>query len=420
MADMSASGAKSSMSADVARSLLTRLTPSAFAAFTEAVFQGQEERFIPLMEAGNNVFFQPISSSYGGSLHTVFVRHWTCGALSAPSLNAITRDPSLRSTLRRIGHIYADAFGAWGMVSPWIVPAKRLRSIAFLTNITGSARDDYESEIIPRYAAAARKCGLRPREVLVGSYDSYIDKVLDKTTNALTTLLTRHSDGVRIASDREICTVQRYEVEAPLTGAIFRPGPVPYEPLYILPSRPGDDLLREFEHLLNSSASEAKLEAFLAANFRHVFGHQFDRIETQLWLKYPELDISGRERRTDLFMRNSITSDWELLELKRADVRLTTSYRDLPNLSRDVLGGINQLRNYARLLEQQSVKDTLRRQGIEYFKPELTLIVGRSPNVSVEQWRWLTSSRGDDVEVKTYGQLLDQLRIRQAERRAAW
>lgn len=407
------------LSPEVTRNLLTRLTPSAFAAFTEAMFQSDEEPLSPLGDAGNGVFIQPLRSSYGSSLHTVFVRHWTCGVLSTPSLNAITRDPVLRSTLRRIRSIYANQLGAFGMVSPHIVPAKKLQSLAFLTNITGNARDDYETQIVPRYAAATRKCGLRPTQILVGSYDSYIDKSLDKTSSTLLDLLARHSDGVRIACDNEIYSVQRYEVESSLTGAILRPEAVAYEPVYILPPQPGDDLLKEFEHLLNSNAEESRLEAFLSANFRNVFGRKYDRIETQLWLKYPELDVAGKARRTDLFMRNSITNDWELLELKRPHTRLTTAYRSVPNLSREVIGGIEQLRNYARILAQQSVKDRFRQRGIEYFKPDLTLVIGRSPNITVEAWRWLVSAT-HDVKIKTYGNLLDELRVRHAERGAVW
>ncbi|UXH76212.1 DUF4263 domain-containing protein [Roseateles amylovorans] len=407
------------MSAEIARRLLSRLTPSAFAAFTEAMFQSDEEPLAAFRNAGNGVFVRPLRSSYGGSLHEVFVRHWTCGVQSTPSLNSITRDPFLRSTLRRIRSIYGNQLGAWGMVSPYIVPAKQLQSLAFLTNITGNAKDDYETEIVPRYAAAARKCGLRPPLVLVGSYDSYVDKVLGKTSSTLLDLLSRHSDGVRIACENETFSVQRYEVEGSLTGAIQRSEAVAYEPVYILSPQPGDDLLREFEHLLNSNAEESRLEAFLSANFRQVFGQKYDRIETQLWLKYPELDIAGRTRRTDLFMRNSITNDWELLELKRPDTRLATAYRSVPNLSRDVMGGVEQLRNYARILAQQSVRDSLRRRGIEYFQPDLTLVVGRSPTISVAQWRWLVSSI-HDVQVTTYGSLLDELRVRGAERGANW
>ena len=203
-----------------------------------------------------------------------------------------------------------------------------------------------------------------------------------------------------------------------MDGSILRPDPVAYEPVYILPPDPDDDLLREFERLLNECVDEARLEIFLSTNFRRIFGQKYDRIETQLWLKFPELDISGRNRRMDLFMRNSITSDWELVELKRSDVRVASLYREVPTLSREVIGAIQQLRNYARLLEQQDIRAHLRNKGIEYFEPDLTLMVGRTANISVDQWRWLTSNRRSDVQVKTYGQLLDELRLREMERRA--
>lgn len=406
------------MTPTIAKLILSRLTPAAFASFIEILFDEHGSQTTALNDVGEGAFFQPILDSYGGSLHSVFLRHLTCGALFPQSAKSITRDPALICALRRLRDIYAGQLGAWGRVSPQLITARKLQSIAFLTDINAVSKRDYEETIIPRYTDVARKCGLRSPRVFVGSYESYVDMAFDRTSSALETLLTRHSDGVRIALDRERFVVQRYEIERPLAGAILRPDPVAYEPVYILPPDPDDDLLREFERLLNECVDEARLEIFLSTNFRRIFGQKYDRIETQLWLKFPELDISGRNRRMDLFMRNSITSDWELVELKRSDVRVASLYREVPTLSREVIGAIQQLRNYARLLEQQDIRAHLRNKGIEYFEPDLTLMVGRTANISVDQWRWLTSNRRSDVQVKTYGQLLDELRLREMERRA--
>jgi len=36
-------------------------------------------------------------------------------------------------------------------------------------------------------------------------------------------------------------------------------------------------------------------------------------------------------------------------------------------------------------------------RGIEYYEPELSLVIGREPNIPVKQWRWLMSQGQSDV-----------------------
>ena len=64
------------------------------------------------------------------------------------------------------------------------------------------------------------------------------------------------------------------------------------EPIIQCPYRRNTELIAEFEELLNGNPSEEKLESFLKANFRQIFGFKYDRIESQVWLRFPELDIS--------------------------------------------------------------------------------------------------------------------------------
>lgn len=408
------------MTSLLAKAVLSRLTPEAFAAFLFELFnEDQNEPFNLLPQAGKNVYVQPILDSYGGSLDRVFVLHYLPFALFSPPTVSLTHDPRLISTLRRVRNIYKRRLGQWGMVSPCTIPATKLQVLSFLTNINGLSRTDYENFVIPQYSTLARKLRLRKPRIFVGSYDSFVDLSLSGTVRALTNLLTQHSDGVRIVLNAEQFAVQRFSAESVLTAGVPGTRPQPYEPIYLSPTSPLDNLLLEFEYLLNSAPHEKELERFLVTHFRALFGAKYDRIETQIWLRFPHLDITEHNRRTDLFMRNAVTNDWELIELKRVDAPLISTYRDVPMLSHEVLGAVQQLRNYARVLSQHEVREKLARRGIEYYEPELCVVVGREPNIPLGQWRWLMSQYSKDVRITTYGHLLDELQIRSADRVSA-
>lgn len=401
------------------RKLLSRLTPMAFDRFIAELFSRKYyKEFIPLKDAGENVFYSEILDSYGGSLHSVFIRHNSLSVLFSSPETAITRDLKLSSTLRRIRSLYEGRLGAWGMISPHIVAARQLQSIAFLTDIIDVPKEHYEESIIPRYVAAARKAGIRYSKIFVGSTDSYLNNSPEETMRALFRTLANHVDGVRIAIEEEQFVVQRFGTESVLCAGVLEQTQSPYEPVFILPSVPEDELLKEFEFLLNRHSSEAQLERFLVENFQIIFGKKYDRIETQIWLPFPEMDISHKKRRPDIFMRNAITSDWHLIELKRADLALVSSSQGVPTLSHKIYGAVQQLRNYSRILSQPRTRDELARRGIEYFEPDVSLVVGRSPNVSTGEWRWMTSQFRGEVCITTYDELLAELRVRAEERHA--
>ena len=110
------------------------------------------------------------------------------------------------------------------------------------------------------------------------------------------------------------------------------------------------NVLDEFNTLLNGDSSEQELEEFLVTHYRFIFGEDYDCIMTQLWIKFPELDIGNSNRRLDIFMRNSVTSDWNLFELKRPSVKLTKTIRDVPMFTSEVQNAIAQVKNYKNLL----------------------------------------------------------------------
>ena len=166
---------------------------------------------------------------------------------------------------------------------------------------------------------------------------------------------------------------------------------------------------------LRPGVSEARIERFLKAYYQDVFGFEYDRIETQLWLRFPDLDVARKDRRLDVFLRNSIFKDWDLFELKRI-VRITGSHRDIPILTSEVSRSIQQTLYYEKLLSNDSVKKNLAKEGIQYAMPSLNLVIGRTPQIEHAHWRWLTKAAGAGVRILTYDNLLDSMRIRLKER----
>lgn len=166
------------------------------------------------------------------------------------------------------------------------------------------------------------------------------------------------------------------------------------------------NVLDKFNELLNKDTSEHELEEFLTEHYQFIFGEGYDRIETQLWIRFPELDIGNSNRRLDIFMRNSVTFDWELFELKRASVPLTKTIRDVPMLTNEVNNAIAQLRNYKYLLSQDRVRKQFEKDGIEYYQPEINLVIGRRPGISTEQWRRIISDV-PSLRILNYDELYD-------------
>lgn len=172
-----------------------------------------------------------------------------------------------------------------------------------------------------------------------------------------------------------------------------------------------NEIINEFNHLINANVKERVLEEFLQENYQLIFGERYDRISTQLWLKFPELDIGGKDRRMDIFMRNSVSEDWELYELKRADVQLTKTRKDIPMFMSTVSDAMAQVRNYKRILMQDNVRKKFEQDGIEYYEPEINIVIGKNPNLLPKQWRRLVTSE-NDLKIITYNDLLCEAKER--------
>jgi hypothetical protein len=122
--------------------------------------------------------------------------------------------------------------------------------------------------------------------------------------------------------------------------------------------------------------------------------------------------MNNKERRLDIFLRNSVIRDWELFELKKP-IKLVNNYRDIPVLANQVHSSIQQLRNYENILGQEKVKNHFKKEGIEYYYPELRLVIGRSPDIPIEQWRWLQATNNSSrLKIITYDDILKEMEAR--------
>ena len=110
-------------------------------------------------------------------------------------------------------------------------------------------------------------------------------------------------------------------------------------------------------------------------------------------------------------MRNSLSQDWELFELKRPNVELIKSISGVPSFTSTVHNAIAQLKNYKNILEQDVVKRKFESEGIYYYSPEINLVIGKKSNITNNTWRkLLTQDR--ELKIITYDQLVEDAKVR--------
>lgn len=245
---------------------------------------------------------------------------------------------------------------------------------------------------------------------MVGNADSI---AANPTTDSfLANFLRNYGDGLSVALRKDGPRLYPFIAQSYLASGSMAQKSGPLEPMFVSSLRRQHLVIQEFQKLLVSMASERKIEEFLVAHYREVFGFRYDRITTQLWLRLPSADVSGKNRRIDLFLRNGVSGDWELFELKRSTVHLTGTYRDIPTLAKTVHDSVLQIENYLRLLAQDQVRQRFQLEGIEYFEPIPHLVIGRRPSIDLKEWRWLMSKNRSGINIVTYDDLLNEMKAR--------
>lgn len=245
-----------------------------------------------------------------------------------------------------------------------------------------------------------------------GNINTFIKASADTVQSTLQNFLTENDDGICISLTDSSAHVSHYTTENEFTGLIKPMSPI--QPVYkkVMTT---SKILNEFNKLIFSNVKERELEEFLRLHYQEIFGGKYDRISTQLWLKFPELDIGKKDRRLDIFMRNTLNNDWELFELKRSNIELTKTVSDVPMFVSSVNDAIAQARNYKHILEQDKVKRALADEGIEYYEPEINLVIGKKPSIQTSQWRQLLAGNQNNIRIITYDLLYKEAKQRLAD-----
>lgn len=292
----------------------------------------------------------------------------------------------------------------------WTDGQYNMPRISFVTNFEGIEENFFLKNIFPKFEYIIEHLNITA-ETAVGSCDTFLDLNPDNTFKAFRNFIEKNQKQISISFSKGNFECDYFLQDKYLSSGLLKNSKNPYETVYIENNIDKSEIIKEFEFLINSDTSETNLEKFLKDNYKTIFGEHYDRVETQLWLRFPELDISNKNRRLDIFLRNSVERDWELYELKNTK-KLTRTYRDIPTFTSEIHNAIQQVRTYEKLLAQEKVKNKFAREGIEYYYPEIRLVVGNRPDISDEQWRLLKSTNEHNLKIITFDELLASMKAR--------
>ena len=326
--------------------------------------------------------------------------------------NRISIDtPNLSNTVKKIYDDYGDK--GWvaynGMRSGY-----NLVYIIFANNFQGFQEKYYRDYLLPQYKNLVDKHWTkRGMNYAVASMDIFLNPDYYSSTVKLLKdyYLDKYSLCIEVLDGKYVVSECVFDNIIPGVGqATLQPYPT------VIRKKSDNIVLLEFENLLNRNPSEARLESFLSEHFQTIFGEKYDRIETQISLNFPDLDVVGKKRRIDLFLHDVQKDDWELVELKKLIPLGKMNSRSTPAFREEIITAIMQLKTYQRIFEQSIVKRKLYEDGIKYYQPSYTLIAGCGKPFSFthEQWRWLVDNteKSHNLKFLTYEDLLTEMKLR--------
>jgi hypothetical protein len=280
-------------------------------------------------------------------------------------------------------------------------------TIAFVSNIAGLEEEDYQNYVLPKLNRLLKRSKIAGT-TKIGTCDSFIDLSYTNTLNTFENIFNSNK-GITISMLDDSPSIQEYSSEKYLTSGLLSKSSFPLSPVYIHTTT--SDILNEFQKLLNDISRERELELFIGKYYKNIFGERYDRIELQTCLNFPEFDIADKNRRLDIFLRNAIENDWELLELKHIIKPIKLS-QGIPMFTSKIYAAIEQLKNYGKILNQDNVRRKLALSGIEYFKPELKLVLTKKPDISLEHWRSLKSNNETFLKIVTMDDIFKEATMR--------
>ena len=320
------------------------------------------------------------------------------------SIDAIT-EKYVETILRKYHRIEDNRYCSW------FFPCDgnyQMPIISFVTNYRGIEIEKYDNCIIPIFEKIVDRIGL-DAQVAVGSIDTFFELEERAAMETLSKFIQQHSTGLVLSFGDKIA-INNFLSTTAIPNEINGCFNIS-EPLVVLKSKL--DILLEFEELLNKNCYESTLEAFMKKYYQIIFGPQYDRIESQIWLQCKDFDIGGKDRRIDLFLRNSSNCDWELFELKKANKKVISNKKSIPNFRKEIFDNILQVKEYRKIFNQDSIRNRFSEKGIEYFNPQFNLVISRGEDISIRQWKNLVAQNNDkDFRIRVYEEIIAEAKSR--------
>jgi len=171
-----------------------------------------------------------------------------------------------------------------------------------------------------------------------------------------------------------------------------------------------EDIVKRFQELINNpDTNEQQLEKYLEINFQTFFGVEYNECICQAKIfKNMSKNEKKEERRLDIALYDLTRDDWEIVELKKSNINLVRTIREIPVFHSAVTVGIAQLQYYKKMLQQDDIKKQLFiKYGIKMDSPKFTLIIGNS--LTKEAKECIDQVQG--IEIKTYKQVLEKAKL---------
>jgi len=356
------------------------------------VFETIEDFPVPAYRAANDHHFSPSDFVYLFD----FIPFQIFESLSRIKIDTSFFTECLRKLKPR--YPYINGYGCYGY----------LEYLLIINNFYGDLKVDYEEHIFTQYAVARDATFPGPR-LGYGNTETFLLKQPETVITTLKDFVFRRPDGIVIQIGQDDVKVDEYfqqETYDRLTKRTL----TSLEVGLLLTREGGNETLREFEIVLKNE-NEAKLEQFLCDNYQLLFGENYNQIRTQVFLKFPHLDIYGKNRRLDIMLRNNSTNDWELFEIK-PNLEITKTYRGVDTFKSVVHDSITQVRNYGDLLAKDNIKRELKKEGMEYCTPVLNLVIGGAPTIDHSSYRRLVEQNSKDVKIITFDRLIEDAKSR--------
>ena len=290
----------------------------------------------------------------------------------------------------------------WGVLSPY-------PNLYFFANYSGFPESFYLDEFLPPLHDTISKY-LELNHLGVGCTDSFLELGESNVENVLSEMLA--SKSMSIVFEEDAIQVKQSVHQKYLTTGTLENISQPVSPIFDIINE-HDVLIREFQEVLNTG-NEKQIQSYLFAHYREIFGPHYTEVRQEVWINSKESDEWGKDRRIDLMLKNALDDDWDIIELKR-NKNPIKQYRGKETFIAEVYDSISQLKNYKRILQQDKVKEALKRKGIEYQEPSLRLVVGNNYSINKSIWRRIVTESSNSIKISRYQDLLEEMRIRKKD-----